>query len=136
MNNYFYQKINYSFDLINDKICYRHLKEEKIWGLKNEKPSEEKEPWNQTFSEDRDEDGNLSRVKLRKENSNHNLITIIVVALIVIISLIALTYGMFRQNAMGRNDNGNTNSSSVAMISKAESKKNQLQLAKVNQNLG
>ena len=97
-------------------------------GSKNQKPSEENEPWNQTFSEDRDENGNLSRVKLRKENNNHNMITIVVVALIIIISLVALAYGMFKQNAMGKNDGGN--SSSVTMVSQSDSKKNPNRIAK------
>ncbi len=36
------------------------------------KKTGEDQPWNQTFSEDRDENGNLSRVKLRKQSQSHH----------------------------------------------------------------
>ncbi|GHP12753.1 peptidoglycan-binding protein [Lentilactobacillus fungorum] len=63
------------------------------------KRSDDDQPWNQTFSEDRDENGHLSRVQLRKESQSHHLITIILVALISIVALAALAYGLIRQSA-------------------------------------
>ncbi|ORN32210.1 hypothetical protein FAM23279_02271 [Lentilactobacillus parabuchneri] len=63
--------------------------------------TDQDQPWNQTFSEDRDENGHLSRVKLRKQSQNHHLITVVLAALIIIVAVVALVYGLVRQSAMG-----------------------------------
>ncbi|MFD1125887.1 LysM peptidoglycan-binding domain-containing protein [Lentilactobacillus raoultii] len=85
------------------------------------KHSEEDQPWNQTFSEDRDEQGHLSRVKLRQQSHNHNMITVILVSLIIIVALVSLIYGIAKQSAAG---NRSTNHHPiVAMPQQAHSKK-------------
>lgn len=84
------------------------------------KRSDEDQPWNQTFSEDRDEHGNLSRVKLRQQSHNHNMITIVLVTLIIVIALVSLVYGLTKQSAMGSGSNHHV---TVAM-SQPSSKKN------------
>lgn len=86
------------------------------------KKTDEDQPWNQTFSEDRDENGNLSRVKLRKESQNHHLITIILAALIIIVALVALAYGLIRQSAMGQADSSKS-ASSVRVVRQDNAKK-------------
>ncbi|KRL09152.1 LysM domain-containing protein [Lentilactobacillus otakiensis] len=86
------------------------------------KKTDEDQPWNQTFSEDRDENGNLSRVKLRKQSQNHHLITIVLAALILIVAIVALVYGLVRQSAMG-NDSKSAESSSVRVVRQDTAKK-------------
>ncbi|MFT8907834.1 MAG: SAG1386/EF1546 family surface-associated protein [Lentilactobacillus diolivorans] len=86
------------------------------------KKTEEDEPWNQTFSGDRDENGNLSRVKLRQQSHNHNLVTITLVALIIMIALVALIYGIAKQSAMGKGGSQQADSS-VRVTSQISSKK-------------
>ncbi len=81
---------------------------------------ESDQPWNQTFEEDRDEHGNLSRVKLRKQSQSHNLITIILVTLIIVVALVALVYGLTKQSASGK---GATNQSAVTVSSQKNVKK-------------
>lgn len=86
------------------------------------KKTDEDQPWNQTFSEDRDENGNLSRVQLRKQSQNHHLITIVLAALILIVAIVALVYGLVRQSAMG-NDSRSAESSSVRVVRQDTAKK-------------
>lgn len=86
------------------------------------KKTGEDQPWNQTFSEDRDENGNLSRVKLRKQSQSHHLITGILAALIIIVAVVALVYGLVRQSAMG-NDSKSAASSSVRVVRQDNAKK-------------
>lgn len=86
------------------------------------KKTDEDQPWNQTFSEDRDENGNLSRVKLRKQSQNHHLITMVLAVLIIIVAVVALVYGLVRQSAMG-NDSKSAASSSVRVVRQDNAKK-------------
>ena len=88
----------------------------------------EDQPWNQTFSEDRDENGNLSRVKLRKQSQNHHLITVVLAALIIIVAVVALVYGVVRQSAMG-NDSKSAESSSVRVVRQDNAKKKSTSVA-------
>lgn len=86
------------------------------------KKTDEDQPWNQTFSEDRDENGNLSRVKLRKQSHNHHLITVILAALIILVAVVALVWGLVRQSAMS-NDSKSAESSSVRVVRQDNAKK-------------
>ncbi|KRL23370.1 LysM peptidoglycan-binding domain-containing protein [Lentilactobacillus kisonensis] len=87
-----------------------------------QKKTDDDQPWNQTFSEDRDENGNLSRVKLRKESQNHHLITIVLAAIIIIVALVALAYGLIRQSAMGKQDSKQS-ASAVRVVRQDNAKK-------------
>ena len=97
------------------------------------KKTDEDQPWNQTFSEDRDENGNLSRVKLRKQSQNHHLITMVLAALIIIVAVVALVYGLVRQSAMG-NDSKSAASSSVRVVRQDNAKKKSSSAAKAKSN--
>ncbi|WP_054656871.1 hypothetical protein [Apilactobacillus ozensis] len=55
-----------------------------------------KEPWNETFEDYRDKDGNLSRSKMRKQNHSNKVTTIILVTIIAMIALFALAFGMLK----------------------------------------
>ncbi|GAF35396.1 peptidoglycan-binding protein [Lentilactobacillus farraginis] len=87
-----------------------------------QKRPEKDQPWNQTFSEDRDEHGNLSRVKLRRQSHNHNMITAVLVTLIIVIALVSLIYGLTKQSAAGNGTNNHQ--TTVATSQQAHSKKN------------
>lgn len=84
------------------------------------KRSDEDQPWNQTFSGDRDEHGNLSRVKLRQQSHSHNMVTIILVTLIIVIALVSLVYGIAKQSAVGKSDH---DQSTVTVSQQDNSKK-------------
>lgn len=79
------------------------------------------QPWNQTFNEGRDENGNLSRMQMRKENKSHNLLTVGLIVIIGLIALASIVYGLSRQTALGQNES--KASSSVQSSSVVSSKK-------------
>ncbi|XIF19760.1 MAG: hypothetical protein AJITA_00445 [Acetilactobacillus jinshanensis] len=54
----------------------------------------QKQPWNETFSDVRDSSGHLSRTKLHRQNHNNNVITVILVVIIGLIAVFALIYGL------------------------------------------
>ncbi len=87
----------------------------------HQKHSDETQPWNQTFTEVRDEHGNLSRVELRKKSQGHNLITIVLVTLILAIAIAGLTYGLVKQKALGQMQS--RNEASVKVVNQVNSKK-------------
>lgn len=62
-------------------------------------------PWDQSFADDRDSQGNLSRTKRHRQSHNNRLITIILVAIIILIAVGSLIYGLARQSAMNKPDN-------------------------------
>lgn len=71
----------------------------------------ESKPWDQSFADDRDDSGNLSRTKRHRQNNNNRLITIILVAIIIIIAVGSLIYGLARQSAMNKPASSDTETS-------------------------
>jgi len=72
---------------------------------KKDDHSSETKPWDQSFGDDRDDQGNLSRTKRHKQSHNNRLVTIILVAIIILIAVGSLIYGLARQSAMNKPDN-------------------------------
>ena len=65
----------------------------------NENKNQEETPWDRTFTDDRDESGNLSRVRARKMKSNKNLYYFIILAALVLAIFIPLVIGAISNNA-------------------------------------
>lgn len=80
-------------------------------------------PWDQSFADDRDDQGNLSRTKRHRQSHNNRLITIILVAIIIIIAVGSLIYGLARQSAMNKPDNSMSVSSEQTSSASATSHK-------------
>lgn len=72
---------------------------------KKDEHSSGSKPWDQSFADDRDDQGNLSRTKRHRQSHNNRLITIILVAIIILIAVGSLIYGLARQSAMNKPDN-------------------------------
>ncbi|WP_252895242.1 hypothetical protein [Fructilactobacillus florum] len=45
------------------------------------------EPWDESFSDDRDNKGNLSRIELRKSKSNFRIILLVLISVVIIIAI-------------------------------------------------
>ncbi|GAX02897.1 hypothetical protein IWT140_00495 [Secundilactobacillus pentosiphilus] len=91
---------------------------------KKDDQSSETKPWDQSFGDDRDEQGNLSRTKRHRQSHNNRLITIILVAIIILIAVGALIYGLARQSAMNKPDNSmSVSSEQTSAVSQTHRKK-------------
>ncbi|WP_429970872.1 LysM peptidoglycan-binding domain-containing protein [Fructilactobacillus sp. Tb1] len=62
--------------------------------------NEDKKPWDDSFSDDRDEQGNLSRVKLRKQKGNFKLILAVLISIVALIAIFSLAFGMSKQSSI------------------------------------
>lgn len=62
--------------------------------------NEDKKPWDDTFSDDRNQDGNLSRVELRKQKGNFKLILAVLISIVALIAIFSLAFGMSKQSSI------------------------------------
>ncbi|WP_288529126.1 LysM domain-containing protein [uncultured Secundilactobacillus sp.] len=69
---------------------------------KNDDREPESKPWDQSFADDRDDQGHLSRRKRHRQTNNNRLVTIVLIAIIVLIAVGSLIYGLARQSSMNR----------------------------------
>ncbi|MCH5461361.1 LysM peptidoglycan-binding domain-containing protein [Lactobacillus sp. LC28-10] len=91
---------------------------------KKDDQSSETKPWDQSFGDDRDAQGNLSRTKRHRQSHNNRLITIILVAIIILIAVGSLIYGLARQSAMNKPDNSmSVSSEQTSSVSSTPRKK-------------
>ncbi|MHA8137924.1 LysM peptidoglycan-binding domain-containing protein [Lactobacillaceae bacterium Scapto_B20] len=82
------------------------------------------EPWNQTFNDAKDDDGNLSRTKLRKQNKSNSLISIILISAIILIAAIALLFGVMKSTGDGSSgDNASDTGTKVQSVSTSKDTK-------------
>ncbi|KIO95727.1 hypothetical protein N624_1841 [Levilactobacillus brevis] len=51
---------------------------------------QESHPWDSSFADDRDDQGNLSRTKMRRQNHSNTMVTVILIAIIVVIAAASL----------------------------------------------
>ncbi len=68
----------------------------------------ESHPWDQSFADDRDDQGNLSRTRIRRQNHGNTMVTVILVAIIIVIAVASLVYGLARQSAVNKPENQST----------------------------
>ncbi|QCZ48399.1 peptidoglycan-binding protein [Levilactobacillus brevis] len=106
---------------------------------------QESHPWDSSFADDRDDQGNLSRTKMRRQNHSNTMVTVILIAIIVVIAAASLVYGLARQSAVNRPQNTEkvaaSSSSSSSHSAKASSihkrrqlrRRLRLRLAAINQ---
>ncbi|MBW1605547.1 SAG1386/EF1546 family surface-associated protein [Lactobacillus sp. Sy-1] len=88
-----------------------------------DKNENDKEPWNQTFDDVTDDEGNLSRTKLRKQNKSNSLISIILISAIILIAAIALLFGVMKSTSgTGNGDSSSVASTKVQSISTSKEK--------------
>lgn len=81
-------------------------------------------PWDQSFGDDRDDQGNLSRTKRHRQSHNNRLITIVLVAIIILIAVGSLIYGLARQSAMNKPETSmDVSSEQVSSSSQKKEKK-------------
>ncbi|MHA8111157.1 LysM peptidoglycan-binding domain-containing protein [Lactobacillaceae bacterium Melli_B4] len=82
------------------------------------------EPWNQTFNDAKDDEGNLSRTKLRKQNKSNSLISIILISAIILIAAIALLFGVMKSTGDGSGgDNASDTATKVQSVSTSKDAK-------------
>lgn len=62
--------------------------------------NEDKKPWDDSFSNDRNQEGNLSRVELRRQKGNFKLILAVLISIIALIAIFSLAFGMSKQSSV------------------------------------
>lgn len=62
--------------------------------------NEDKKPWDDSFSDNRNQDGNLSRIELRKQKGNFKLILAVLISIVALIAIFSLAFGMSKQSSI------------------------------------
>lgn len=57
-----------------------------------EQTTKEKQPWNQQFEDDRDDDGNFSRIERRKHSRGNTVLTVVLVVTLLLLCLAPIVW--------------------------------------------
>lgn len=60
----------------------------------------DKKPWDDSFTDDRNQEGNLSRMAKRKQKGNFKLILAVLISIIALIAIFSLAFGMSKQDSV------------------------------------
>lgn len=83
--------------------------------------SDQTKPWNKQFEDDRDDDGNLSRVATRKKKRGGSILAIVVWVALALVIIIPVTWQALRNNSANSNNYPNDKITVTSTSKKAKS---------------
>jgi LysM repeat protein len=84
-----------------------------------EQTTKEKQPWNQQFEDDRDDDGNFSRIERRKHSRGNTVLTVVLVVTLLLLCLAPIVW----QAVSKRMANSAESTTRISVAAPSESKK-------------
>ncbi|MFD1392076.1 LysM peptidoglycan-binding domain-containing protein [Lacticaseibacillus jixianensis] len=84
--------------------------------------TDQDQPWNKQFEDDRDDEGNLSRVATRKKSHGTKVLQYVLWVLIALFIIVPVAYNAISNNSSNNNDNKITVASSKKSSSTSSSK--------------
>lgn len=84
-----------------------------------EQTTKEKQPWNQQFEDDRDDDGNFSRIERRKHSRGNTVLTVVLVVTLLLLCLAPIVW----QAVSKRMANSAESTTRISVAAPSKSKK-------------